>query len=173
MDSRHRDMRVPWQLIEAQRSEDTMYSPARYFETPNQDYLQRTEYVVTPRHALRILVVDDDQDLCELYELVLEGMGCACNAANDGHEALELCAQNDYDLIFMDYQMPGMNGCETTERIRCSQRNAAVPIVGCTSSDELRERCFASGMSAFLAKPVSIIKLIAVLSHFVSDSVEA
>lgn len=150
-----------------------MNSPARYFETPNRDLPLRLVDLVVPSESLRVLVVDDNPDLCELYELVLEGMGCGCDTANDGEQALELCARNDYDLVFMDYQMPGMNGCETAACIRRSQRNAAVPIVGCTAEEGTKERCFASGMSAFLTKPVSIIKLIAVLSHFAPTSIEA
>jgi CheY-like chemotaxis protein len=150
-----------------------MNYPIRHFETPNRDYLPRADVLSLPRHSLRVLVVDDDQELCELYKLALEGLGCDCDTANDGGEALTFCARYDYDLVIMDYRMPGMNGCETTERIRCSRRNDKVPIVGCTGEEVVRERCFASGMNAFLVKPVSIVKLMSVLSYFVPESVEA
>lgn len=150
-----------------------MNRSASYLETLNRDLPLRLVDLVAPGESLRVLVVDDNPDLRELYELVLEGMGCGCDTANDGEQALDLCTRNDYDLVFMDYRMPGMNGCETAECIRRSQRNAAVPIVGCTAEEGIMERCFASGMSAFLVKPVSIIKLIAVLSHFAPTSIDA
>ena len=150
-----------------------MNSPIKYFETPNQDSPIRPEDFVIPLQSMRVLVVDDDPDLRALYELALDGMECGCDTAKDGKEALDLCAQNDYDVILMDFQMPGMNGCETAERIRCSQRNAGIPIVGCTADEELRGRCFAAGMNAFLVKPLSIIKLIAVLSHFAPKMISA
>lgn len=150
-----------------------MSIPIRYFETPNQDLPIRLKDFMAPRQSMRVLVVDDDPNLCALYELALEGMACGCDTAKDGKAALDLCAQNDYDVILMDYQMPGMNGCETAERIRCSKRNAAVPIIGCTADEETRDRCFAAGMNAFIVKPLSIIKLTAVLSHFAPKTVSA
>ncbi len=148
-----------------------MNSPIRYFETPNQDSLIQPEDFVLPLKSMRVLVVDDDPDLLVLYEIALEGIDCECDTAKDGEDALALCSQNDYDVILLDYQMPRLNGCETAERIRGSQRNAAIPIVGCTADEELRDRCFAAGMNAFLVKPLSINKLVAVLSHFAPKTV--
>lgn len=117
------------------------------------------------RKILRVLVVEDDRDLATLHKIALEGMGCVCHTAENGEDALDLCAVHDYNVILMDYHLPGMNGYEAAIRIRRSRRNAMVPIIGCTGEGSIKETALAAGMNAFVTKPVSILGLAWTLSQ--------
>ena len=84
-----------------------------------------------------------------------EKAGCVVDVAANGAEALERIAARDYDLVFMDCQMPIMDGYEATKRIR-QGRLASVPIVAMTAHAMKgdRERCLAVGMTDYLSKPL-------------------
>lgn len=119
---------------------------------------------------MNVLLVDDQPDLRDVLQFTLERRGCACDVADNGREALALCAQTDYDLIVMDYVMPGLDGCETAERIRQSQRNASVPIVAFTGEHDARNRCLASGMNAFVVKGTPIGDVLDIFEHFMKHA---
>jgi PAS domain S-box-containing protein len=108
---------------------------------------------------LNILIVEDD----EVNQMVLRGMllgfGLRAELAIDGAEALEATKRRDFDLIFMDMQLPGMDGPDTTRRMRERDREEgrrAPRIIAVTANafDEDRRRCLSAGMDDFLAKPL-------------------
>ncbi len=107
----------------------------------------------------RILLAEDDQDNSFVTRRLLEGLGYEVQCAFDGQEVLDLLAEQDFDLILLDIQMPVMDGLEVTERIRGQGGPAtSVPIVAMTayamSGD--RERFLDHGMDGYLAKPVEL-----------------
>ncbi len=116
--------------------------------------------------SFRVLVVDDMEVNRRLLErqvvMTTEAAECpsVCECAASGHEAIELCTNNKYDKIFMDYNMPGMNGGETTRKIRALDPHAH--IVGCTSTKDETEiaDCFDAGMEQVLPKPVDVKEII-------------
>jgi two-component system, sensor histidine kinase and response regulator len=117
----------------------------------------------------RVLVVDDD-NISRLISLqLLEILGCAVELAVSGPEAIARVRGNPFDLIFMDCQMPEMDGFETTRRIVAETRGAAPPIVALTAntSDRDREKCFEAGMSDFIGKPVHKADLALVLKRWI------
>ena len=69
----------------------------------------------------RVLVVDDDPVIGKSFERVLSGKGYAVITASDGAEALRKLNNENYDVVFTDIKMPGMNGLEVAERIKASQ----------------------------------------------------
>jgi len=77
------------------------------------------------------------------------------DTANNGEEAVKLAKENDYSLILMDMQMPIMNGIDATLAIRKLPACQTIPILAMTANAfiEDRERCLASGMNDFIAKP--------------------
>lgn len=118
---------------------------------------------------LRILVVDDYIVNLDLTKEMLEMLNCEVDTAENGHEALKLFRQNTYDLIFMDIQMPELEGLQVTRVIRESEKETRVPIIALTANalqgDE--QKCLEAGMDGYLAKPIKIKDLEAILTKFV------
>src|SRR5262249_30880185 len=96
----------------------------------------------------RVLLVEDNPVNKRVAVLMLEKLGCRVDVAVNGSEALEMVELLPYDLVFMDCQMPVMDGYAATGRIRAMAGRSTLPIVGLTASGfaEDRERCLAAGM---------------------------
>lgn len=120
-----------------------------------------------PLRGKRVLVVDDVADNRILVSRYLTPSGVTVTCASGGGEALEMA--DEADLVLMDVQMPGMDGCEATEKLRA--RGFAKPIVALTAhvmGDEL-DRCLRAGCDLALTKPITkralVDRLSQVLSH--------
>ncbi len=128
------------------------------------------------RRRLRILVAEDNSVNQRLATRLLEREGHAVTIAGSGQEALELFGSSldereEYDLILMDVQMPGLDGLQATARIRERERgpHRRVPIIAMTaqSSESDRLRCLESGMDAYVAKPVHVPELLKMIESAV------
>ncbi len=106
-----------------------------------------------PPGSARVLVADDNETSRELFRVVLEKSGYLVVCVEDGKQALESAAAGGFDIAFLDVNMPGMGGPEAARAMRAA--GVQMPIVAVTASvrREEQERCLASGMNAFLAKP--------------------
>ena len=107
--------------------------------------------------GLRVLVVEDNAVNQQVAVGMLTKMGCIVDRALNGHEAVFAARQREYDVIFMDVQMPGMDGYEATRQIRASEGpNANTNIIALTAGamEGDRERAIQAGMNDFLAKPI-------------------
>ncbi|TCW60463.1 response regulator [Treponema sp. J25] len=107
-----------------------------------------------PSLSLRILVVEDHPINQQLFVTILQRLGYRdIETANNGEEALTLVRQTKPELIFMDIQMPGMNGYEVTQHLR--EEGFEGPIIAVTASalSEERERCLQAGMNDIITKP--------------------
>lgn len=107
----------------------------------------------------RVLLVDDNADNLALMQLFLAGGPYTVECAVNGREAVEKCAAAPYDFVFMDLEMPLLDGYDATRAIRETERREgrrAAPIVVLTAHalDEFRQRCEAAGCTDFLVKPV-------------------
>jgi signal transduction histidine kinase/DNA-binding response OmpR family regulator len=127
--------------------------------------------------SLRVLVAEDNLVNQKLAVKLLEKLGHNVVLASNGAEAVSQSQQAEYDLIFMDVQMPEMDGFEATRRIREQEQSsgAHVPIVAMTayamSGD--RERCLAAGMDGYISKPVSLEALEQAIGEASSDPLAA
>ena len=126
---------------------------------------------VLPRFSpsgVRVLVVEDNPVNQRVALRLLERIGLRADMAGNGIEALELLKTLPYDIVFMDCQMPEMDGYETSTRIRRMEGpNRGVKIVALTADaiNGCRERCLEAGMDGFIAKPVKLENLIEVLGE--------
>jgi CheY-like chemotaxis protein len=110
----------------------------------------------------RILVVEDNPVNCLVIRKMLEKLGHVVELVNDGDRAIEQFQQMDCDLIFMDVNMPGMDGLEVTRRIRSLPGSRAnVPILALTAAAFVNDRqaCLDAGMNDCLSKPTSMESL--------------
>ncbi len=110
----------------------------------------------------RILLVEDKEANRKLAVIMLKKMGCQCDIAVDGSEGVKVCNQNKYDLIFMDCQMPVMDGYDAAGLIKKSDSlNANTPIIAMTANaiEGDREKCIAAGMDDYMCKPINKQKL--------------
>ena len=106
--------------------------------------------------ALRkVLVVDDDPVVGKSFDRVLSARGYAVITAENGQEALSKLSGENYDVVFTDIRMPGMNGLEVAERIKASQPWLPVVIVTGYGTEANEARAEAAGVSGFLHKPLS------------------
>lgn len=121
--------------------------------------------------APRILVVDDNRISQQVIGALLGKGGWQFHTAPDGFAALEAASRNSYQLILMDLQMPGMDGLETTARLRQLPGYAETPVMALTAdvSDQVRVRCRDAGMNAFLEKPIHTVELNALLGQFLTS----
>jgi signal transduction histidine kinase/ActR/RegA family two-component response regulator len=111
----------------------------------------------------RILLTDDNAINRQIIKLFLAPQGCDIVEATNGKEALDKIAQNEFDLVLLDVHMPVMDGKETIQRIRASDKWQTLPVIALTadamSGD--REKYLALGMTDYLSKPVDQRELIA------------
>ncbi len=111
----------------------------------------------------KVLVVDDTKLNLKLVKALLRDTKLAIDTADSGSQALELCAQNAYDLILMDQRMPNMDGTETMKQIRAQENgcNQKTPVI-CMTADAIigsRERYLAEGFDDYLSKPIKVNEL--------------
>jgi signal transduction histidine kinase/ActR/RegA family two-component response regulator len=121
----------------------------------------------------KLLVVEDDPTNHKLTTKILERFGLLADWAKNGREAVDMALSNEYDLIFMDLQMPELDGIEATYEIRDQLPVREQPyIVALTANalGETREACQDAGMNDFVTKPVTMEELRLALIRFVQRS---
>ena len=101
----------------------------------------------------KVLVVDDHPVNQKLLKIILEKANCTVNTANDGENAIKEASKEEFDIIFMDIQMPGINGYEATQILR--EKGYSKPIIACTagSQDNERKLCESMGLNDIIKKP--------------------
>ena len=116
------------------------------------------------RNPLEILIVEDQLANQLLLTRMLERLGYRADVAGNGVEAIELVAGRHYDLVFMDLQMPKLDGFEATRRIRAGH-GRTIKIVGLSAhaSDDTRRACIDAGMDDYVSKPYSVERLLQLL----------
>ncbi|MEC7838441.1 MAG: response regulator [Chlamydiota bacterium] len=129
---------------------------------------------ITTKYNAKVLLVEDYILNLQLATEMLELMDCVVDPAESGQEALEQFDSNVYDIIFMDINMPDMDGIQVTKLIRAKEKEAGkeyTPIVAITgmSAEVAKEKCIEAGMNDFISKPLMSSDLDRVLSKLLQE----
>jgi len=126
---------------------------------------------------LRLLVAEDNAVNQKLIHRLLEKRGHRVCVASNGVEALERLAEERFDALLLDLQMPELDGMETCKRIRAGEEatGAHLPIIALTAHAMAadRERCLRAGMDGYLSKPIQVTELVAALRAVSPDRAAA
>lgn len=123
----------------------------------------------------RILVVDDEQDLCEILQFNLSRRGYKVDVAYSAEEALPKLQAMAYDLVLLDVMMDGMSGFEMADRMKQDESLSAIPIIFCTAKDTEDDtlRGFGLGADDYIAKPFRISEVLARVSAVLRRSAKS
>lgn len=128
-----------------------------------------------PNSKFKLLLVEDNETNQKLLMKILNKSGFVCDIASNGIEAVNAYKNTQYDLIFMDCEMPEMDGFEATREIRNIENfktsengNTHIPIIALTAHaiGEAVDKCMSAGMDTHLSKPIDINKLSDVLKNY-------
>ncbi len=116
----------------------------------------------------RILVVEDNAINQKVAVRMLTALGARVDVAGDGMEALAQVEAFPYDLVFMDVQMPRMDGLEATKELRARDEGKALQIVAMTAHAQMedRQRCLDAGMNGYVRKPITRRELLRTLREY-------
>ena len=112
--------------------------------------------------SARVLVVEDNPVNRKLVQHMLQKLGCTVELASDGYMALQVAAKDTFDLVLMDWQMPGMDGLETTRRLKemwPAERQTPIVALTANAMEGDRAACLKAGMSDYLTKPIQMASL--------------
>ncbi len=121
---------------------------------------------------MRILVAEDNETNQEVILSMLQSFGCRVTLCSNGKEAVEAATKNEYRLIFMDCQMPVMDGYQASNAIRRMEENKGreshIPIIALTGNalEGDREKCLLAGMDEYLSKPFSLDDILEILERY-------
>ena len=116
----------------------------------------------------KALVVDDNSFNLKVAEAVLNKLGLDVRTASSGKIALEILDEEPFDMTFMDNNMPGMDGFETTRHIKSNPKISSMPVIALTANamSEDKEKNLSAGLDDFLTKPLHLESLIEVLFKY-------
>ncbi len=118
----------------------------------------------------RILLAEDNMINQEVATAMLESAGCDVTVVEDGKLALQALHDESYDLVLMDCQMPGMDGFETTRKLRQQQsQNSQIPVIAITADVQqgIIEQCQDAGMNDYLSKPFTHDSLLEMITKWI------
>lgn len=122
-------------------------------------------------NGINVLVVDDNEVNAMVVTSMLEQFSITTTEVYSGKDAVERVKYEDYDIIFMDYLMPEMNGIEATEEIRrlAKAKRPTIVALSADNTQELKQRFQKSGVDDVIAKPLEFEKVCQILSKWLSD----
>jgi len=161
------DLAVAGYLTKPIKQSDLLYTISTVLKQPKAVADRKTlitrHSIRESKRRLRILLAEDNPVNRKVAVKILEKMGHTVSVAEDGKQALEISADEQFDLILMDVQMPNMDGLEATRAIRTRENTLGIhiPVVAMTAramkGDE--EECLAAGMDGYISKPIDIQEL--------------
>ena len=146
----------------------TVNTEAPIFETANKSVFvtRHTAQESNYNNKLKILLVEDNEINRILFIKLLKKKGLSCDIAIDGEEAVRACVDKNYNMIFMDCQMPVMDGYNATRQIReaeGSRKHTVIIAMTAYAMQGDEEKCLKAGMDDYISKPFSLVNLMKML----------
>ena len=113
-----------------------------------------------------ILVVDDEEVIRSLFKQILEDLGHEVIAVENGLDGLDLVKQRDFDLVFLDLKMPGMDGAELFSRMKTIKPNLPVTVITGYPDSDIMVRALAQGSFGIMNKPFTESDIVRVVADF-------
>ena len=117
-----------------------------------------------------ILYVDDNEEMIEIVNIVLANSGYSIVPQINGQAAIDFCAKENPDLILMDLNMPGIDGFETTRRLREQGFTNPILVLSASESEEGREKAIAVGCNDYILKDMELRGLERVIDSFIVEA---
>ncbi|HEB59921.1 MAG TPA: response regulator [Gammaproteobacteria bacterium] len=125
--------------------------------------------VRTPMLEGDVLLVEDNPNNQRLISVLLSKMGARVTVAGNGKEGLELVREREFDMVYMDIQMPVMSGLDAIRAMREEGRTLPVVALTANATSEDQEECFDAGFDEFLTKPVARRQLYEITAHYLKQ----
>lgn len=151
---------------------DTLVSILSKEHKPNREEKAPDYYSDLSGREIKVLLAEDNAINRILFQKILQKMNMVCDTVNNGQEALEAHIRNDYDLIFMDCQMPVMNGFDASMRIRHEKQHGKRPVIVAITAYVMKpeiDKCFECGMDYYIGKPVKPEKILNIIKKFFNN----
>jgi excisionase family DNA binding protein len=143
----------------------------RFDKTSINTWLHKNS-VGTEVKKAKILVVDDDETICALFKDTLEDVGHTVTTANESSKGLELVKNRDYDLVFLDLKMSGMDGAELFRQIKVLKPNLPVTIITGYPDSDLMMSALAHGPLGVMKKPFTGSDILTALNNYLRFDME-
>ncbi len=116
-----------------------------------------------------VLYADDSLDIIELVRVLVERAGYVLITARDGRQAVQLCLDENPDLVLMDISMPGMDGINAVRQLREDGYNNPIVMLTASESEQDRERAINAGCDDYILKIIDMGDVETTLSRYLSD----
>ncbi|MCK9426840.1 MAG: response regulator [Ignavibacteriaceae bacterium] len=116
----------------------------------------------------KILIVDDDKDMCNIISTILKQEGYKIFKAYDGKQAIREISIKNYNLVILDYRLPNMDGIEVLQKIRNMGLSINVIMISAYGNDSIKLKAKELGVDQFLDKPFNLSKLFKVVKNTIS-----
>ncbi|MGZ9899063.1 two-component sensor histidine kinase BarA [Shewanella gaetbuli] len=162
----HTDLLLTVPISDNELARHLIYPPAPKTVLQLPTYATQTN---VERLNVSVLAVDDNVANLKLIDTLLQELVINVTTAPNGEEAIKNCQQKNFDLIFMDIQMPGIDGIRAAQKIRRDSMNRHTPIIAVTAHAiaEERENILSSGMDGYLPKPIDEASLKKVINRWI------
>jgi PAS domain S-box-containing protein len=132
------------------------------------------EYETAAAHlgGAQVLLVEDNEINQEVAQELLNKAGISVTLAANGQEALDLIAEQTFDGVLMDIQMPVMDGYTATRKLRENERYKSLPVIAMTANamaDDI-ERCLSSGMNGHISKPINVTEMFRTMAEWITPA---
>ncbi|BAY62989.1 two-component hybrid sensor and regulator [Calothrix brevissima NIES-22] len=162
---------LPYSACPIQQPSTLNFTPSANI-APNSEAIAPPQVITAPNtQSPLILLAEDNEANINTISSYLEAKGYRIIMARNGQEAIDLAYSQNPNLIIMDIQMPVVDGLQAIEQIRQNQQLATIPIIALTAMVMLgdREKCLAVGASEYLAKPVKLKQLTALIEQLLAN----